>query len=407
MKILSVIYLFYMFVSIYTLSFFIMLYLHNRKHLFDFPKMTKEYSISVLVPAFNEEKTLRETIEAIFNIDYPIKEVIILNDGSTDRTREISEELLKKYSKLKLINKENSGKGDSLNRGIKMAVGELVVVVDADSYPDKDSFKKLVGYFDNEKVGAATCVFVPRNKNKFIEKMQFIEYNIIAFTRKLLGYIDAVYVTPGPLAMYRKKALESFGGFDSGNMTEDIEVAWHLIKQGWEIKMCLATHATTTAPDNLKIWYRQRRRWSIGGMQCIEKHRKNFLKKGMLGTFIIPFFLMSYALGLLGLGVFLYLSIRGIIKNYLFAFYSLPVGSPLLTMEDIYITPSFLNYLGIILFIIAFLFTLVVLSKMKETAMRKYTLIDLLFFSLVYLSIYPFITISAIYNYFKRDKRWR
>jgi len=407
MKILSIIYLFYMFVSIYTLSFFLMVYFHNRKTLFDHPEAKRKYSISVLVPAFNEEKTIQETIEAIFNIDYPIEEVIILNDGSKDRTREISEELLKKYPKLKLVNKENSGKGDSINRGIKMAVGELIVVVDADSYPDKNSFNKLTGYFDDEKIGAVTCVFTPRNQKKFLEKMQVIEYNIIAFTRKLLGYIDGVYVTPGPLAMYRKSALESFGGFDSGNMTEDIEIAWHLIHNGWKVKMSLATHATTTAPDNLKMWYRQRRRWNVGGMQCIEKYRGSFLKKGILGTFIIPFFLMSYVTGLLGLGVFLYLSIRGIVTNYLFVTYSIPVGAPLLTMNDLYITPSFLNYLGVILFVVAFLFTLVVLSNMKGTTLKKHTPIDLLFFSLVYLALYPFIIISSLYNYFKRDNRWR
>jgi hypothetical protein len=76
-------------------------------------------------------------------------------------------------------------------------------------------------------------------------------------------------------------------------------------------------------------------------------------------------------------------------------------------MNDFYITPSFLNYLGIILFVIAFLFTLVILANMKETAAKKYNFIDLLFFALVYLSLYPFIIISSLYNYFKRDKRWR
>lgn len=390
----------------YFLFLFLLLYFNNRKDIFYSPT-TKKYSISVLVPAWNEEKTIKNTIESIFEIDYPIQEVIILNNGSTDKTKEIVEELLSKYPKLKLINEKNTGKANSLNKGIKMAKGELVVVVDADSYPDKDSFTKLVGFFDDEKVGAATCVIVPRNRKKFIEKMQVIEYNVIAFTRKLLDYVDAIYVTPGPLAMYRKSALEEIGGFDTKNMTEDIEITWHLIHVGYKRKMCLSTNATTIVPDNLKAWYRQRRRWNVGGLQCISKYKKEFLKKGMLGVFVLPLFIFQFFLGVLGLGVFLYLIITRTLSNFLFVKYSVSVGVPLITMGDLYITPSFLNYLGIILFAVGGIFTLLVLSIMKKTVLKKQNIFNIIFYSGIYLSIYPFIAISAVYNYFKRDKRWR
>lgn len=407
MKLLPIIYLTYMFVSIYFLFLSLLLFFKNKKNLFDYPSAKKKYTISVLVPAYNEERTVKDTIESIFEIDYPIKEVIVINDGSTDRTKEIAEELLKKYPKLKLIDKKNTGKGDSLNTGIKMAKGELIVVVDADSYPSKDSFSKMTGFFDDEKIGAATCVFIPRNKEKFLEKMQFIEYNIIAFTRKLLGYVDAIYVTPGPLAMYKKTALEKVGGFDTKNMTEDIEIAWRLTKAGYKIRMCLSTNATTTAPNKLKDWYRQRRRWGVGGIQCISQYKKEFMKKGMLGMFILPFFIIQFFLGLLGLGVFLYLITTRIISNYLFVGYAIPAGVPLITLNDFYITPSFLNYLGIIIFAVGLIFSLLVLSVMKKTLFKKQNIFTILIYSIVYLSIYPFITISSVYNYFKRDKRWR
>lgn len=407
MKILPVIYLGYMFVSIYLLFLFTLLYYNNKKHLFDFPETKKKYSISVIVPCWNEEKTVQNTIDSIFEIDYPIKEVFVINDGSTDKTREIVEGLLKKYPKLNLINKENSGKGDSINQGIKLAKGELIVVVDADSYPAKDSFGKMVGYFDDEKVGAATCIFVPRNRSKFFEKLQVIEYNMIALTRKLLGFVDAIYVTPGPLAMYRKSVLEEIGGFDAKNITEDIEIAWHINQAGYKIRMCLSTSATTTAPDKIKAWYRQRRRWGVGGLQCIEKYRKEFFKKGMLGMFIVPFFIIQFFLGVLGLSVFFYLFVTKVLSNFLFVTYSVSMEVPLLTMESLHITPSFLNYLGIILFIFSFAFTLVILSVMKDSMMNKQNIFNILFFSIVYLTVYPFITISSIYNYLKKDKRWK
>ncbi len=407
MEILPIIYLMYMFIAIYFLFLFLLLYVRNRKELFDYPITKKKYSISVLVPAFNEQETIGETIKAIFDIEYPIKELIVLNDGSIDNTGEIVKNLSKKYSNLKLINKKNSGKADSLNYGIKLAKGELIVVVDADSYPAKDSFGKLVGFFDDEKVGAATCVFVPKNENKFLEKLQVMEYHIIAFTRKLLGYIDAIYVTPGPLAMYKKSALKEIGGFDSRNMTEDIEVVWHLDYAGYKRKMCLSTYATTTVPSKFKEWYGQRRRWNVGGLQCIAKYKKYFLKRGMLGFFILPFFILQLFLGLLGVGVFVYLITTRILSNYLFTKYSIQVGTPLLTMSDFHITASFLNYLGIILFVVGMMFIILVLSIMKKEILKKHNIFNILFYSLIYVSTAPFIMISAIYHFIKRDYKWR
>ena len=101
MEVLPVIYLTYMFFSIYFISLFLLLYLENRKVMRDIPKAKKEYSISILVPAFNEEKTISNTIETIFSVDYPIEELIVLNDGSTDNTKKIIEKLLKKYLLIK------------------------------------------------------------------------------------------------------------------------------------------------------------------------------------------------------------------------------------------------------------------------------------------------------------------
>ena len=359
-----------------------------------------------MVPAFNEEKTIKGTIKAIFSSDYPIKELIVLNDGSKDKTKKIVEKLLKKYPRLKLINKKNTGKADSLNQGVELAKGELVAVVDADSYPAKDSFGKLIGFFDDKKVGAVTCVFVPRNKNKFIEKLQAIEYNVIAFTRKLLDYVDAIYVTPGPLALYRKSALVEIGGFDPENLTEDIEITWHLTSAGYQRRMCLSTNATTTVPNKIKKWYRQRRRWNIGGLQCISKYKKCFFKKGMLGFFILPFFILQLFLGLIGLGIFVYLITTRILRNYIFAKYSISVGTPLLTMNDFFITPSFLNYLGVILFIAGGIFTVFVLFTLKEKILGKQNIFNILFYLLFYLMIYPFIMIAALYHFFRRTGTW-
>ena len=286
MEILPYVYLTYMFISLYMLSFFLLIYIQNRKTLFKYPESKKKYSISFIVPGYNEEKTISDTIKHIFDINYKnILEVIIVNDKSSDNTLKIAKQLAKKYPKIKILNNlKNLGKAGSLNRALKISKGELIAVVDADSYPEKESINKMIGFFDDSDVGAVTCPIIARNRNKFFEKLQAIEYKVIALSRKLLDYVDAIYVTPGPLALYRRKALIEINGFDIKNLTEDIEATWHLTHDGWDRRMCLSTNVTTTVPTKFKAWFVQRRRWNIGGLQCISKYRHSLGKKGDCGN---------------------------------------------------------------------------------------------------------------------------
>jgi len=395
----------------YLLLIFLLLYLKNKKDIFYSPETKKKYTISLIVPCWNEEETIAETIEHLLQIEYSgLKKIIIVDDCSSDNSYKIAKKYEENYpKKVQVIQtpKQTGNAAGAKIYGSGFVDTELIGFVDADSYPEKASIKKLVGFFDNPKTGAVTCTIVPRNRNKLLEKMQVIEYNTIAFTRKLLGYLDAIYTTPGPLAVYRKSAFDKIGGFDKNNLTEDIEIAWSLINQGYEIKMDLSTSTTTTAPDKFKEWYKQRRRWGIGGIQCIAKYKKEFMKKGILGMFIIPFFILQFFLGILGLGVFIYLVTTRTISNLLFVTYSVPVGTPLVTMNELYITPSFLNYLGIVLFIVGGIFTLIILSIMKNTVLKKQNIFNILFYSGLYLSVYPVIALSSLYNYFKRNNSWR
>jgi len=410
MQILPYIYLGYMFISLYMLSMFLIIYLKNKKDIFSYPRARKKYAVSFIVPAFNEEKTIAETLKHIFAIDYPVLEVIVVNDKSSDGTLKIVKGLRGKYSKLKILdNKKNLGKAGSLNKGLKIANGELIIVVDADSYPASDSLKKMTGFFDNEKVGAVTCLVVARNVDKFMEKLQSIEYKMIALTRKLLDYVDAIYVTPGPLAVYRKKALIEIGGFDEKNMTEDIEVTWHLTYAGWNRRMCIATSVSSTVPNKFKAWFRQRRRWNVGGLQCISKYRKSLFnpEKGMLGFFIIPFFIVSTFLGLLGLSIFFYLITQRFISKFLYTRYSIIAGTSLLTLDDFYITPTILNYLGIIMFLLGLVFLFIVFVVLKEKVLKKENLLNIPFYMIVYIAFYPFIMLAAMWHMYSGKRVWR
>ncbi len=409
MAVLPYIYLGYMFISLYFLSFFLLLFFRNRKTFWKYPKAKKNYSVSFIIPAYNEEKTIVKTIKHIFASDYKnIVEVIVVNDGSTDKTREKVEKLLKKYPRLKLINnKKNLGNAaKSQNVGLKHAKGEIIGIVDADSYIAKDAVRKMMGFFNDPKVGAVTCPSRPINKKKFMERLQAIEYSVISFTRKLLDYVDCIYVTPGTLTLYRKKALKDIGGFDENNMTQDIEATWALTLKGWGRRMCLPTYVETTVPNKFRKWFAQRKRWNIGGLQCINKYKKYFLKKGILGFFIIPLFAISTFLGLVGLSIFVYLTLSRIINQYLLIKFSLVANTAIVTLGEFYFTPSVLNYLGIVLFIFGTLFTLLILLTLREMP-QKQKFFNILFFMLIYLSSYPFIMIASIYDLIFGKAKWR
>jgi len=408
-EILPIVYLTYMFISIYMLSLFLIIYFRNKHRFFSSPPLTKQYSVSFITPAYNEQATIKETIEHVFAIDYDnIKELIVINDFSTDNTRQIVESLLPKYPRLRIINNgKNLGKAGSLNNAWKLTKSELVVVVDADSFPKQDSLKKMVGYFDDSRVGAVTCPVLVRNKDTFWSKLQHIEYIAISFGRKLLEYVDAIYVTPGPLAVYRKTALEDINGFDQKNMTEDIEATWHLAYNNWDRKMSLSTGVSSQVPTNLKSWFIQRRRWNIGGLQCIQKYFHAIGRKGMLGAFIIPFFILNMFLGLVGLGIFFYLMGTRIVSNYLSVKYSIIAETPLLTAEQFLITPSILNYLGIILFGAGLIYLLLIMSIIGEKVRTKHNLLNIPFYLIFYLILYPFIMINAIWHFIRKKHIWR
>jgi len=408
---LVIFYLVFMFIGLYFFFFYILLMVRNKYRIFSHPEPNRDYTVSVVIPVYNEANTIQSTIEHVMDSDYKgLIEVIVVNDESTDKTLDIVKSLQKRYRLLKILNKKNSGKADSVNRGVAIAKGELVGVVDADSYPEKTAISKIVGYFNDEKMAAvASCVFV-RNNKTLLEKLQVMEYILLAWNRKLLDFLGAVYVTNGPLSVYRKDALNKIGGFDPKSITEDIEVTWHLMDAGYKTAMCLDAVATTTVPSTFKKFWKQRERWGIGGIEAIYKYRKTFLKKGIFGMFVLPY--VSFAI-ILNIFVFLF-SLYVMVDNFALSFlstgYTLAVDAPLITLKEINLHPSVLIFFFITLFIISITFTryiLIVLGERDGRNQNVRKVFRMLFYLMVFLAIYPVIWFPVVYRIIKRDYRWR
>jgi cellulose synthase/poly-beta-1,6-N-acetylglucosamine synthase-like glycosyltransferase len=373
-------------------------------------KPDKIRSLSIVIPCFNEEKTIAKNIEAFLASDYKsLKKLIIVDDCSTDNSYNIIKQYAKKYPKvIALKTPKNTGNAaGAKNFGAKYVKTELIGFSDADSIPNKDAISKMVGFLNDEKTGGVTSrVFVNTPKN-FLTRIQSIEFKIIAFTRKLLGFLDAIYVTTGPLSIYRKKAFDQVNGFDDKNMTEDIELTWHLVSKKWKVQMSIPAIVKSYVPTTVKTWFRQRIRWNVGGMQTVAKYRKKILEVGMLGYFIMPFFIVSWFLGLTGLFFLGYRLTRYIMTRFLITKYSVSAQVALVTMEDINISPSILFFFGLLLFTIGFAYTITAISISKEKGrITGYPLRDIFIYSFFYLLMYPPLLIVAFYKYIRGYNKW-
>jgi cellulose synthase/poly-beta-1,6-N-acetylglucosamine synthase-like glycosyltransferase len=399
-----------MFVGFYMISLFFFIYWPNRNRIFYYPKGKPE-AVSIIVPCYNEEKNIGQALESLLNLNYPkdLIEIIVVDDKSTDNSVEIIQKYTKKYKNIRLIvNTRNSGKAaEPTNIGIKAAKYKYVVLTDGDSSPERDALAKMIGFLQgDEKVAAVTCAVLSKEPKTFMQRLQAVEYNLIAFNRKLLDLVDAVYVTPGPFALYRKSALIKVGLFDTQNMTQDIEIVWRLRSYGYQAKMCLAAKVYSATPWKFTSWFKQRIRWNIGGAQTLIKYRRSLFRQGMLGAFIIPFFSLSLFLGVCGLSLFTYLWTRRLIVSYLSTRYSIYASATILRLQDLSFTPSVLNFFGIVLFLLGLWFTFFSLSVVRQGNLKNRNIFNIMFYLIVYLAVYPFIMITALYKLARGKYSW-
>ncbi|MFB6088794.1 MAG: glycosyltransferase family 2 protein [Candidatus Aenigmatarchaeota archaeon] len=279
-------------------------------------------SVSAIVPAYNEEDVIEGTISSLLNLDYPKDklEVIVVDDGSEDRTLEKARKF---EPEIKVIEKdENRGKAHSLNVGTEIATGDFVVCLDADSFVESDTLKKMIGYFENDNVGIVTpALKVKNNEESFLSKIQHAEYLLNIFMRKIMTFLDTLPVAPGPFSIYRKEALENLGGFDEENITEDMEIALKFHDAGYKIENSSDGLVYTICPEKVKELYRQRLRWYRGVIYNTFKYKHMLFNPnyGNLGIFYLPLNLISVIMIMFLFGLIGY----NVLNNFLSTFWNL------------------------------------------------------------------------------------
>jgi len=361
------------FFSLYFSVFLLLIYLDKRaqfKAEIPSTRLTKYPLITVIVPAHNEENTIIKTLESVFHLDYPPEklEVFVINDGSTDKTEQIVKEYIKGKKNFKLLSHSNRGKAASMNRALKMAKGEFFACLDADSFVDSLTLRKMLYMYEQDSdpnlaiITPAMKVYQPKN---LLQRVQWLEYNVIILIARLSSYLDCLYVAPGPFSLYRTGVIKELGGFSEGHITEDQEIAYRVQQQHYRIKQCPDGFVYTTAPKDFYPFYRQRRRWYLGSMICVYqyKHLVGNKKYGDFGLMQMIKNVLGFILAVTGIiiaGYFLLRPLFNWIKEMsLIKFNLIPYLLSLrlrFTLMDFLLTDFRKGFVILFLFVIGILF---------------------------------------------------
>ena len=273
-------------------------------------------SLTALIPAFNEEKVIANTIEGLMETDYPNKEIIVIDDGSTDKTLAVANRY---KSRVKVLHKENGGKASALNYGLNYAKGEIVVIVDADTIVGRHSLKQIIkGFGSSDYVAAVAGNIKVRNRINWVTKCQALEYITgIQIVRRAFDLFGAITIVPGALGAFKRKMLESSGSYHKDTIVEDFDATVKILKSGLITQGSTQATAYTEAPSTIKDFAKQRKRWYRGNIQVLKRHsdaitnpRYGFLQRlafpyliiGMLITPIIGFVSIGNAIAAIVMG---------------------------------------------------------------------------------------------------------
>jgi cellulose synthase/poly-beta-1,6-N-acetylglucosamine synthase-like glycosyltransferase len=240
--------------------------------------------VSVVIPAHNEAPKIERTINAALENSWPIKEVVVVDDGSTDDTYPIALRYAVK-GQIKLIRRPSSGlKSTAVNTGIAVSDGEIVAVVDAYTLLERSALVELVNDFSDPRVDAVSgnvrVLAGVRGRRGLLVRMQSYEYMISMETgRRFNALVGTLLIIPGALGAFRRGVGASFGYFDRDTMTEDFDMTLKLRKLGRILRFATRAVAWTYVPDTWRSWIRQRTRWHIGQFETLWKHRNIYLKQ--------------------------------------------------------------------------------------------------------------------------------
>jgi cellulose synthase/poly-beta-1,6-N-acetylglucosamine synthase-like glycosyltransferase len=248
--------------------------------------------VAVLIPAYNEEKVIVRTIRSVLNSDYSNLHVIVIDDGSSDRTSEVARQAYAAEiaaGRVQVLTKENGGKAAALNYALDRLTEEVYVGIDADTVIAPDAISKLIPHFEDPLIGAVAGNAKVGNRVNLWTRWQALEYITSQnFERRALDLFNVVTVVPGAIGAWRTGPVKAVGGYPINTVAEDADLTMGLLEFGLKVVYEDRSLAFTEAPIDAKGLMRQRFRWSFGTLQAIWKHRAAFVRNKAMGLFALP-----------------------------------------------------------------------------------------------------------------------
>jgi cellulose synthase/poly-beta-1,6-N-acetylglucosamine synthase-like glycosyltransferase/peptidoglycan/xylan/chitin deacetylase (PgdA/CDA1 family)/spore germination protein YaaH len=248
--------------------------------------------VAVLIPAYNEETVIVRTIRSVLNSDYTNLHVMVIDDGSTDRTAAVASEAYAAEiaaGRLQVLSKPNGGKAAALNYALERIEEEIYVGIDADTVIAPDAISKLIPHFEDPTIGAVAGNAKVGNRVNLWTRWQALEYITSQnFERRALDLFNVVTVVPGAIGAWRTAPVKAVGGYPINTVAEDADLTMNLLEQRLKVVYEDRALAFTEAPIDAKGLMRQRFRWSFGILQAVWKHRLAFVRNKAMGYFALP-----------------------------------------------------------------------------------------------------------------------
>jgi cellulose synthase/poly-beta-1,6-N-acetylglucosamine synthase-like glycosyltransferase/peptidoglycan/xylan/chitin deacetylase (PgdA/CDA1 family)/spore germination protein YaaH len=248
-------------------------------------------TVSVIVPAFNEETVIVNTIRSLLASDYEEYEVIVVDDGSSDGTSKVVANEFDTEPRVRLFTINNGGKAEALTFGLARAKGEVVIALDADTLFAPDAMAALAHRFYDPTIGAVAGNAKVGNRINIVTRWQALEYVTSQnMDRRAFASLNCITVVPGAVGAWRRDLLERAGGFSSDTLAEDQDLTLQIRRLGFKIAYEEEAVAWTEAPAQLRPLAKQRFRWAYGTLQCMWKHRDALFsfRHGSLGFIGMP-----------------------------------------------------------------------------------------------------------------------
>lgn len=237
----------------------------------EFDRLEPIPPVSIIVPCYNEQNHIQETVSQILKTGYSNYEIILVNDGSSDETGKIIDQLSHENSIIRVIHLEkNCGKANALNVGAVASKNEILVCIDGDAMLDEYAVGTLVKHFIySPRVGAVTGNPRVRNRSTLLGKIQVGEFSsIIGLIKRAQRIYGRVFTISGVVTAFRKSALQRIGFWRSDTTTDDIDVSWRLQLDHWDIRYEPNALCWILMPETYRGLWKQRLRWAVGGAQA-------------------------------------------------------------------------------------------------------------------------------------------